>query len=45
VAILYAAVPSKPPTPPQLVADASNSTSMTLAIAELTGDDTGNSDI
>jgi hypothetical protein len=45
VAILFAAVPSKPGTPPQLVEAESNSTSLTLTIGELTGSDTGNSDI
>jgi hypothetical protein len=44
-AILFAAVPSKPPTVPQLVGADSNSTILTMLLVELTGAETGNSAI
>jgi hypothetical protein len=42
-AILFAAVPSKPPTVPQLVAAESNSTILTVLLTELTTLENGNS--
>ena len=42
-AILFAAVPSKPPTVPQLVAAESNSTVLTVSLVELTALENGNS--
>jgi len=45
VAILFAAIPSKPPTVPQLVAAESNSTILTMLLVELTAAQTGNSPI
>jgi len=45
VAILFAAVPSKPPNVPQLVGAESNSTILTMLLVELTGSETGNSAI
>ena len=45
VAILYAAIPAKPSSTPQHVASESNSTVIALTLPELTGTDTGNTDI
>ena len=45
VAILFAAVPSPPPTPPQLVDSESNSTVLSVTLPELAAALTGNSDI
>lgn len=44
-AIMYSAVPSKPPNVPQLVAAESNSTVLTILLVELTAAETGNSAI
>ena len=44
-AVLHAAVPGAPPSPPVLEGIGSNSTQMTISLPELVGVDTGNSDI
>ena len=44
-AVLHAAVPVTPPSPPELETIGSNSTQMTIALPELVGAETGNSDI